>query len=177
VSICLYVILNRMSNIMSRGPGSMQKTIMEALEGKGGRASTKVLMEAIGVDSSNQSKKVSFYRALNGLQGRGLITWYKEHGGPNSPSGLVSITRTNVLLVDVDSTIANLALMKISSWHKKQGHNVDLQRGLHTTSSKKYDFVYLSCIFTWNASETRMLAKQFPDSEVRIGGSGVLDWA
>ncbi|MDD5700640.1 MAG: hypothetical protein PHU23_01205 [Dehalococcoidales bacterium] len=162
---------------MSRGQGKMQKAIMKALESKEGRATTKILMEAIGLDQNSQSQKVSFYRALNGLQNRGLITWYKEHGGVNSPHGLVCITRKNVLLIDFDSKIANLALMKVSSYHKNLGHNVYLQRGGSNISNPfdKPDIVYISCIFSWNKSEARKLARQYQSQgvEVHIGGSGV----
>lgn len=160
---------------MSR-TGSIQKAILEALESKGGRATTKAIMETVDLDFSNQCKKVSFYRALNGLQNRGLITWYKEHGGVNSPHGLVCATRKNVLLIDFDAKIANLALMKISSYHKNLGHNVYLQRGLSISNPfDKPDIVYISCIFSWNRSEARKLARQYQSQgvEVHIGGSGV----
>jgi hypothetical protein len=77
-------------------------------------------------------------------------------------------------LVDVDSRIANLPLMKLSAYHEQQGHNVYLQRGLLITNTiDKPNLVYISCIFTWNKSAARTLAKQFPDAEVQIGGSGV----
>ncbi|MGD0951511.1 MAG: hypothetical protein ABR985_03810 [Methanotrichaceae archaeon] len=120
----------------------------------------------------------SFYRSLNNLQKRGMINWIKEHGGPNSPSGLVSIARKKVLCVDCDSKIPNLALLKISAFHKQQGHDVTLQRGLKIANNKeKYDFVYMSCIFTKNRSEARKLcnklSKQFPDAEMHIGGAGI----
>lgn len=62
-----------------------------------------------------------------------------------------------VLLVDVDSTIPNIALMKISTWHKKLGDNVDLKvcsvsyypnRKKHTAiECNGYDIVYASSIF------------------------------
>ena len=77
-------------------------------------------------------------------------------------------------LIDVDSRIANLPLMKLSAYHEQQGHNVYLQRGLLITNTiDKPNLVYISCIFTWNKSAARKLAKQFPDAEVQIGGSGV----
>ena len=159
---------------MSRGLGSMQKAILESLKSKDGRASTNILLQNVEIQSGKKVIPVSFYRALRGLQDRGLVHWIKEHGGPNSPSGLVSITRTNVLLIDVDSTIGNLALMKISKFHKQQGHNVILQRGIRITNTiDKPELIYISCLFTWNAPQARKLAKQFPDAEVHIGGSGV----
>lgn len=63
----------------------------------------------------------------------------------------------NVLLVDVDSTIPNIALMQISSWQKSVGNNVDFIRcnisyyprfKKHVTvDNSKYDEVYVSTIF------------------------------
>jgi len=62
-----------------------------------------------------------------------------------------------ILLIDVDSTIPNLALMKISSYHKSMGDEVELKRlGISyypdkrtrtTISTAGYDAVYLSAIF------------------------------
>lgn len=46
-------------------------------------------------------------------------------------------------LIDVDShNFPNLALMKLSAWHKKQGDSVEKWNGL-----KKYDRVYMSKVF------------------------------
>jgi hypothetical protein len=159
---------------MTRGLSKLQIDILKLLNDNGGRSSTKTLIDSL-------SEKVfpeSFYRSLNSLQKRGMVTWIKEHGGVNSPSGLVSITRKNVLLIDCDSKIPNLALLKISAYHKQQGHDVTLQRGMKIANNKeKYDFIYMSCIFTKNRSEARKLhnklSKQFPDAEMHIGGSGI----
>jgi hypothetical protein len=153
---------------MGRGLSAMQNSILEALEQKKGMASTKALKTAIGHVSDQ-----SFYRSLNSLQRRNLINWYKEHGGPHSQGGLVCLKRVNVLLVDVDSVIPNLALMKLSAFHKAQGDNVDLSRGTKVPSKIEYDLVYVSCIFKENARKTRRLAKRFPNAKVHLGGSGV----
>lgn len=48
-----------------------------------------------------------------------------------------------IALYDIDSKIPNLALMKLSAWHKKQGDDVELY-----TPLKQYDKVYASQIFT-----------------------------
>jgi hypothetical protein len=63
----------------------------------------------------------------------------------------------NVLLVDADSTIPNLALMKLSTFHKNKGDSVDLlqlnipyypqKKRVHHTLSDNYDKVYCSMIF------------------------------
>lgn len=75
-----------------------------------------------------------------------------------------------VMLLDVDSTIPNLALMKISGYHKVQGDIV----GWNT---KNPDKVYISCIFKKNASVARSAAAlfkiQYPGVIVDIGGPGV----
>lgn len=72
----------------------------------------------------------------------------------------------NVLLVDIDSKIPNLALMKISAWHKSQGDDI----GFDTPNPDK---VYISCIFKKNAGQARGVASYYPDAEIDIGGSGV----
>jgi len=153
---------------MGRGISGLQKSILEVLNEKKGMASTKALKKAIGRVSDQ-----SFYRSLNSLQKRNLIAWYKEHGGPHSQGGLVSLKRVNVLLVDVDSVIPNLALMKLSAFHKAQGDNVDLSRGPKVPSKIEYDIVYISCIFSRNGRAARRLAKRFPNAKVHLGGSGV----
>ena len=65
-------------------------------------------------------------------------------------------------LYDIDSKIPNLALMKLSAWHKKQGNEVELFIPL-----KKYDKVYASKIFT----DSKILYG-FDD----VGGSGTEDF-
>lgn len=50
----------------------------------------------------------------------------------------------NIGLIDVDGKMPNLALMKISAWHKKQGDSVEWYNGLC-----KYDKVYMSKVFTF----------------------------
>lgn len=49
-----------------------------------------------------------------------------------------------VLLINVDSTIPNLALMKLSTYHKSIGDSV----GFNITDP---DIVYASVIFSWNS--------------------------
>lgn len=68
---------------------------------------------------------------------------------------------SKVLLLDIDSKIPNLALMKLSAWHKKQGDQIFLN------TCTDPDLIYLSCIFTWNRGKTLF----YP--EAKIGGTGV----
>jgi len=70
----------------------------------------------------------------------------------------------NIILYDVDSTIPNLPLMKLSSYHKKIGDKVVLT----TTNSidySQYDYGYASVIFKKNIDKI----KNFP---FEIGGVG-----
>jgi len=79
-----------------------------------------------------------------------------------------------VLLVDADSKngFPNLALMKLSAWHKKQGHSIDLIKGIPTTAPlKQYDKVLISCIFHQNKEQVLDYASQFDNTIV--GGSGI----
>jgi len=65
-------------------------------------------------------------------------------------------------LIDVDSKIPNLALMKISAYFKAQGHKVELTSSLF---ANKYDEIFASKVF--NYTEKPML----PDKAI-VGGSG-----
>lgn len=72
---------------------------------------------------------------------------------------------SNVLLIDVDSTIPNLALMKLSAYHKSIGDEV----GFNVTNPDK---VYASVIFKRNRHKTDGLQFFYPDAEINIGGTG-----
>ena len=67
------------------------------------------------------------------------------------------------MLIDIDSKIPNLALMKLSAWHKKQKDEVFFNYNLCNP-----DKVYVSCIFTKNAYKV----KQLPFENMEVGGSG-----
>jgi len=73
---------------------------------------------------------------------------------------------SRILLINVDSKILNLALMKISAYHKNKGDIV----GFDITNP---DIVYISCVFTQNAEKARGIATYYPDSEIVFGGSGI----
>jgi len=70
-----------------------------------------------------------------------------------------------VLLVDVDSKIPNLALMKLSAWHKSQGDLVSF-------NESEPDIVYASVVFKKNKHMVDGLKLWYPNAEVIIGGSG-----
>lgn len=79
-----------------------------------------------------------------------------------------------VLLMQIDGKVPNLALMKVATYHKAKGDEVNLVRGM-AISSRLYvpDIVYISCIFSENRDIAIQMSKQFPHSEVCVGGSGI----
>lgn len=75
----------------------------------------------------------------------------------------------NIGLVDVDghSGFPNLALMRISAWHKAQGDHVEWWDGLKT-----YDRVYLSKVFTFSPDmETVIQADEVSHTGTMTAGS------
>src|SRR5437660_4196074 len=90
------------------------------------------------------------------------------------------------LLVDVDSRIPNLALMKISRYVKNMGQEVDLvqMKGKDVLPLEEgmklglriYTDVWISTIFTWNKSLTNRITGFCAKlSNVHLGGTGVSD--
>ena len=71
-----------------------------------------------------------------------------------------------VLLMNIDSTIPNLALKKIEKYHKRLGNEVFWDNELLRYS---VDLTYVSCVFTKNRSKCLEYEN---DPFVRIGGSG-----
>lgn len=67
-------------------------------------------------------------------------------------------------LIDVDGHhFPNLALMKLSAWHKSQGDTVDWYSGI-----ERYDRVYMSKVFTFTPDDGRVIQAD----EVIKGGTG-----
>lgn len=71
-----------------------------------------------------------------------------------------------VLLVDVDSKIPNLALMKLSTYFKSLGDEV----GFNVSNP---DFIYTSTIFTKNAWKSEAIQTNYPYSQLISGGVGI----
>lgn len=69
-------------------------------------------------------------------------------------------------LIDFDSKQVNLALMKLSAYHKAQGDTVIL----NPSSAAQVDKVYCSVLFTWNRDAALRLAEIFP--YIEFGGTG-----
>ena len=70
----------------------------------------------------------------------------------------------NVCLIDVDSKIPNVALMKLSTYHKKHGDTVKLG---YDPLFDKPDLCYASKIFDFTPEP-----EYWPDCEIRKGGPG-----
>ena len=78
-----------------------------------------------------------------------------------------------VWLVDFDGKIENLALMRLSAWHKARGDTARLKKGAaYPELFETPDKVYVSCIFRWNRRAALALAEAWGD-RAEIGGSGV----
>ena len=81
------------------------------------------------------------------------------------------------LLIDYDSTIPNLALMKISAWAKARGDKVFLNNVDDVDGEP--DVVWLSAIFTWNHKRAMdaigMFHFRYPGAVIHYGGT-CFDW-
>jgi len=67
-------------------------------------------------------------------------------------------------LFDIDSKYHNLALMKLSAYHKSKGHEVEFYQPILRSI---YDKIYVSKIFT-----KRNINEGYIPEECTIGGSG-----
>lgn len=72
----------------------------------------------------------------------------------------------NIGIIDIDSKIPNLALMKISTFHKQKGDQIFLGK------AKGMDIVYISVLFTKNRGKVLNLINAYPDTHFEIGGTG-----
>ena len=72
--------------------------------------------------------------------------------------------KLKVLLLAPDSVIPNLAIMKLSAYHKNRGDEV----GFNVTDPDK---IYLSIVFDRSAHQS--FAVEYPNVHVEVGGSGV----
>ena len=83
----------------------------------------------------------------------------------------------NILLLDVDSKIPNLALMKLSTYHKAKGDNVILEKlgfkgypnnKFYSYYNNNFDKIYISIIFTFNKNSIKIKNCD----NIEIGGAG-----
>jgi len=83
-----------------------------------------------------------------------------------------------VHLVDYDSKIPNLALMRVSSYHKSLGDEVRYSKGKKASIALDVDKIYISCIYKKNKKHVNTfidsLNNEYSDSpvEIDVGGSG-----
>lgn len=78
----------------------------------------------------------------------------------------------DVVLIDVDSLIPNLSLMKLSRYYKNEGRNVILAResGIH----RKSKVLFASCVFNRSTTEKKIRKlRELHDENIQIGGTGV----
>jgi hypothetical protein len=73
-----------------------------------------------------------------------------------------------VLLIDVDSQIPNLALMKVSNHIKKE-----LGGEIYLNHCKDPDIVYVSCIFKENKPNQEWIHQIYPNADIYFGGTGI----
>jgi len=75
-----------------------------------------------------------------------------------------------VLLLDLDGKMENLALMRLSAYHKSLGDEVFLHRLQGKVSlASEADITYLSCLFSWNKSKAIFLRRKLGAA---VGGTG-----
>jgi hypothetical protein len=88
----------------------------------------------------------------------------------------------NILLVNIDSKIPNLALEKIKMFYKAKGDTVEEIQEVHYTKKRvctkskqtlplnvsEFDKIFVSCVFDWNIYRCR----KWEDRADKIGGSG-----
>jgi hypothetical protein len=89
-----------------------------------------------------------------------------------APVALRRLPRGAVLLVDLDSRLPNLALMKLSRHFKAQGRVVELRHGIN--SLPPAETVLASCVFNTSVSarHVEVLRRQY-GAALQLGGSGV----
>lgn len=78
------------------------------------------------------------------------------------------VSKIRVGLIQVDGKLPNLALMKISSWHKKQGHEIVFPYDYRNLFAGKVDKVYAAVVF----SENRKQAEYYKKCGADVGGTG-----
>jgi hypothetical protein len=77
----------------------------------------------------------------------------------------------NVRITQLDGKLPNLALMKLSAWHKAKGDVVHFTRGIaREIFEPDYDIVYASAIFKWSQNCVSDMKREWPNSI--IGGTG-----
>ncbi len=80
--------------------------------------------------------------------------------------------KDDVVLIDVDSLIPNLSLMKLSRYYKNEGRNVILARDSRIHQKSK--FIFASCVFNSFATSKKIRKlRKLHGENIQIGGTGV----
>ncbi len=78
----------------------------------------------------------------------------------------------NVRLTQIDGKLPNLALMKLSAWHKERGDRVVFSREIFKDLTEPhYDRVYASAIFKWSTPTVERFKREWPDAIVAGTGT------
>lgn len=82
-----------------------------------------------------------------------------------------------VRLTQIDGSLPNLALMRLSAWHRARGDEVHFTRhAQRDLFEPRYDIVYGSAIFKFSAPKLERFLREWP--EAIIGGTGTTaSWA
>lgn len=82
--------------------------------------------------------------------------------------------KRKIRLVQLDGKIPNIALMKLSHWHKSKGDAVTLTKQVQQSlfEPTEYDTIYASAIFTKTHRAIQELAEAHPNAI--IGGTGAI---
>tara|TARA_R100000781_G_scaffold82580_1_gene50871 strand:- start:819 stop:1856 length:1038 start_codon:yes stop_codon:yes gene_type:complete len=84
---------------------------------------------------------------------------------------LDTLRKKRVRITQLDGKLPNLALMKLSHWHKSKGDEVYFtQSAKKTLFEKDYDIVYGSSIFNFSKKKQEVFLRYFPNAI--IGGTG-----
>lgn len=106
------------------------------------------------------------------LRQKHLILENAEDIKPSRRERRPRLPQKPVLLIDIDSKLPNLALMKLSRYYKEKGKEVVLAKS--PAYLKRVDEVFASCVFNAKTSMTRVRAlKKYYGNAIKIGGSGV----
>lgn len=95
------------------------------------------------------------------------------HGSPSLANAMLG-EGICVRLTQIDGKFPNLALMKLSHWHKAQGHKVVFEKSIvKGLFEPEYNIVYGSAIFSTSAKKIEQFKANFPTAI--IGGTGTND--
>lgn len=100
-------------------------------------------------------------------------TWdYKNNFLKSRFANSAEADKEDVVLIDVDSLVPNLSLMKLSRYYKNKGRNVILAR--ESKIHRKSKFVFASCVFNRVATGKKIKKlRELHGENIQIGGTGV----